>query len=300
MRILILPTFLLFFVQSILAQGAGQTGLAFLKLGIGSRALAMGEAYSADASDPSAVYYNPASLSLSKSTQIMLMHREWIQDTKTEFLGAQSAVDRFAYGIGINSTSVDNIEVREVPGPPEATFSARNVAMGISAAYEIYPSLSIGVTGNFLYEKMLVNEASGYGLNFGALYQMPSNVRFAMSVSNLGSMSELDQASSKLPATLRLGASYHTPLEAIEGDATTSVDVVSVSEDNTPHIHFGGELSYKETFAIRAGYQTGYETKNFSAGFGVRYGMFQLDYAFVPVQLDLGSTHTFSLGINFR
>ena len=42
----------------------GQSGLAWLKSGISGRALGMGEAFSAIASDPSATYYNPSALSL--------------------------------------------------------------------------------------------------------------------------------------------------------------------------------------------------------------------------------------------
>ena len=67
--------------QFLLAQ-AGTTGLTFLKLGVGGRSLGMGEAYSAIASDPTAMYYNPAALSLSKTPQLLLMHKSWVQDTK--------------------------------------------------------------------------------------------------------------------------------------------------------------------------------------------------------------------------
>lgn len=62
----------------------------------------------------------------------------------------------------------------------------------------------------------------------------------------------------------------------------------------------GVELEYKHAFAMRAGYQTGYDTKNFSAGVGVRYSVFQVDYAFMPVEYDLGTMQTFTLVIQFQ
>ena len=83
----------LFIMQSAMAQ-VGQTGLSFLKLGVGARALGMGEAYSAVASDPTATYYNPASLSLSHNSQILFMHKEYVQDTRTEFLAATTSLAR--------------------------------------------------------------------------------------------------------------------------------------------------------------------------------------------------------------
>src|SRR5712691_8940697 len=96
---------------------AGSTGLSFLKLGVGGRALGMGEAYSAAASDPTAMYYNPAALSLSAVPQILLMHKEWIQGVKTEYLGAMASLNTFRFGVSLNATSVDDIELRSVPGP---------------------------------------------------------------------------------------------------------------------------------------------------------------------------------------
>lgn len=197
------------------AQEGGNTGMAFLKLGVGSRALAMGEAYSAIASDPSAVYYNPAALSLSNNSQLLLMHKEWIQDTRTDFIAAKTSLDALTLGLGINSTSVDNIEIRENPGPPLGTFDAKNAAIGLSASYQFDSTVSIGATGNFLYEKILTNEASGLGLNFGALVLTPWNVRLGMSVSNIGSMTALDQSSSKLPTTTRIGGAYETSLRVL-------------------------------------------------------------------------------------
>ena len=301
MKTIFFPILLWFLLaNSVLAQGGGKTGLAFLKLGVGSRALAMGEAYSAIASDPSAVYYNPAALSLSDNSQLLLMHKVWIQDTRTEFIAAKTTFDKISLGIGINSTSVDNIEIRENPGPAIGTFSSQNAAIGISTSYQFSSSLSIGATGNFLYEKILVNEASGIGINAGALYLTPWNIRIGMSVGNIGSMSALDQSSSKLPTTVRFGGAYQTRIEPIDGSLTAAADIVSIAEDTAPHLHAGAELEYKQQFALRAGYQTGYDTKNFSTGVGVRYGVVRFDYAFMPVQFDLGSSHTFTVLIDFH
>ena len=50
-------------VHQVAYSQAGETGLSFLKLGVGGRALGMGEAYSAVAADPTAMYYNPAAMS---------------------------------------------------------------------------------------------------------------------------------------------------------------------------------------------------------------------------------------------
>src|SRR6266849_1450159 len=140
----------LFFITSILIVVSrtpgigqvGQTGLAFLKLGVGGRALGMGEAYSAIATDPSGMYYNPSSLGLASSPQLLLMHKEGIQDAKAEYIGATTTTGKMALGISINSTSINNIEIRESPGPSQGSFDSRNAAIGISGAYRFDSTFS--------------------------------------------------------------------------------------------------------------------------------------------------------------
>lgn len=297
-RLLQLILLLLFSGSSLFPQ-AGQTGLTFLKLGVGGRALGMGEAYTAIANDPAATYYNPAALSLTDASQFLLMHKQWIQDTKTEFFAARTSLEKFSLGVSLNSTSVDNIEIREVPGPPIGTFTARNAAIGASAAYEINPDLSVGATVKYLYEKILVEQASGYGIDLGAAYMTPWDLRLAFAVNNLGSMGALVTESSKLPTVIRFGTGYVRPIEAIDATVTLAADVVSFTGEQKTHLHLGAEIEYRHSFALRAGYQTGYEARGFSAGVGIAYELLRLDYAFVPFSYDLGTTHTFSLGIEF-
>ena len=299
MKTIIVFIVLSFLICQLSFAQVGSTGLAFLKLGVGGRAVGMGEAYTAIAADPAATHYNPAALSLTSSPQILLMHKEWIQDTKTEFIAAKTNIRKIALGIGVNATSVNNIEIRTTPGLAQGTFSARNVAIGISASYQINPSLSVGVTGKYLHEKILIDEASGLAFDFGGLYTTPWDVRIGVAVNNLGSMNELRNEASKLPTIIRVGGAYESKIEAFDGSLIGAADIVSITGENKTHLHLGAELDYKHSFAARVGYQTGYDSKNFSAGIGVRYGMFSVDYAFVPFRNDLESTHTFSLGIDF-
>jgi hypothetical protein len=277
----------------------GSTGLSFLKVGVGGRALAMGEAYAALATDPTATYYNPAMLTRSPLSQLLLMHKEWIEDSKTEFLGATTSFGDVSLGVGVNATSVSDIEIRSVPGPPIGTFTSRNTSIGLSAAYSLDSNFSIGATGKFIYERILADAASGFAVDLGGLYNTPWNVRLALVISNLGSINELDQQASQLPTMIRAGGAYEMPIESFGGALTFSSDIVSLSNENKTHLHFGSELDYKHLFMIRAGYQTDYEGKNFSAGVGIHYSSVYVDYAFVPFKFDLGSTHTFSLRVEF-
>jgi hypothetical protein len=284
--------FLIFF-GLLSAQEIG-TGLSFLKLGVGARSAAMGEAYTAVSSDHSSLHYNPASLRFAKNNEVMLMHKHWIAETSTEYLGATVVGENFSYGFSALTTSVADIEVRTKPGPSEGMFSARNFAMGLTASYSIDRRIAVGITGKMLYEKIFIDEASGYGFDFGSYYHFSDDMSFGVSILNLGAMTPLRNESSPLPTTLRLGVLYqNTPLEHIL--LTGAVDVVQTLADQNTHFHIGAAGVYDNILTLRAGYKTGYEFSSLSAGFGVMYGMTTFDYAFVPFTGGFNSTHTFSL-----
>ncbi len=282
----------------VIAQTNAATGLPFLKLGVGARSIAMGEAYTAIAEDASSMFYNPGALAFSPSDEILLMHKQWIVQTTSEYLGSVIHSGDIIFGIGLNSTGVSGIEIREKPGPAEGTFSQQNAAINGTVSYRIGSTFGIGASAKFLYEKIYVDEASGTAFDLGAFYRMNSFLDLGASLSNLGSMNALRYEATSLPTMLRLGGAFHDNLSD-EIATVTDADVVKVFNDNGTRIHLGGEASYDNTFALRAGYQFGYDEKGFSAGFGVHYAPIQFDYAYVPFKNNIGTTHTFSLIFRF-
>ncbi len=291
---------ILFFTGSsfAFAQTNAETGLQFLKLGVGARSIAMGEAYTAIAGDASSMFYNPGALAFSPSDEILLMHKQWIVQTTSEYLGSVIHSGDVVFGIGLNSTGVSGIEIREKPGPAEGTFSQQNAAINGTVSYRVDSTFGIGASAKFLYEKIYVDEASGTAFDLGAFYRMNSFLDFGASLSNVGSMNALRYEATSLPTMLRLGGAFHNNLTN-EISAVVGADGVKVFKDNGVRIHFGGEASYDNTFALRAGYQFGYDEKGFSAGFGVHYAPIQFDYAYVPFKDNIGTTHTFSLIFRF-
>lgn len=283
----------IFLISSLSAQEMN-TGLTFLKLGVGARSAAMGDAYTAIASDHSSLFFNPASPRFAKGDELSMMHKEWIAGTTTEYIGATVLGENFSYGFSALNTSVGGIEVRTKPGPPEGTFDAQNFSLGMTAAYSIDEDISIGITGKFLYEKIFIDEASGYGFDIGGFYRYSDDLAFGAGIANLGSMNALRHQATELPTIVRIGASYRYSL--IENFSFTgAADVVKTIRDEYTHLHAGIESTYDDLLSLRAGYKTGYDQNSFTTGFGVLYGIVKFDYAFVPFTGGFNSTHTFSL-----
>jgi len=290
-------------VSSHVRAQAGDSGLSFLKLGTSAEGIAMADAMSAHVSGSAATYYNPAGLrpmAGGNPGQILLMHKEWIQDTRTEVLSAVASLgESETIGLSINSTSVSDIEIRTRPGEPDGTFSSRNYSIGLSYAQRFSDSFSAGLTGKFLYEKILVDDASGFGLDLGIQYKPPvEGLSIGAVIANLGSMSALRTESSTLPTTILAGAAFRGMLTALSSEFLLASDLRFITPAGQVITSLGGEFLFERTVALRAGYQIGSDARGFSAGVGVREGIFGFDYAFAPLTSDLGSTHTFSLLLN--
>jgi hypothetical protein len=286
-----------------LAQ-AGKSGLSFLKLGISGRGVAMGEAMSAHVSGAAATFYNPAGVLLSplveQTAQVMVMHKEWIQDTRMEFLGASVNLSiSDAIGVSVNSTTVADIEVRTRPGTPEATFTARNYAVGATYARALSDELTVGITGKFLFEKILVDEASGIGVDLGAQYRTSmEDLTIGLTLANLGTMSSLRNEKTTLPSLLRIGPAYSFTLPDLDATVAVAADYLTIFPEGKSYVNAGGEFLFSGAVAGRVGYQFGSDGRGFTGGVGVSYDLLSLDYAYVPVSHDLGNAHTISLSLN--
>lgn len=277
-------------------DGAGNTGLSFLKTGVGAREISMGEAVSSITDDGTAVYYNPARLFSGAKNNVTLMHNASVADFTVDYIGAKVSWTKFAFGIGIHSASVSDIEIRTAPGALIDKFSSRDLSIGLSLAYMVNENISLGVTPKFLYEKIYVDEASGMAFDFGGNFSK-GNTNISFVVANIGSINQLRNEETKLPAYVRFGGSYKT------GKGNLSylfgADGFKVMDGGTFHLHTGAEVGYKQIVFLRAGYQTQYENKSFTAGLGLRYKGLNIDYAFVPYKNEFGSSNSFSLGLTF-
>ena len=298
--LLVVPTL----SSNIAFSQAGESGLAFLKLGISGRGIGMGDAMSAIVTGPAATYYNPAGILATpgnSTSQLMFMHKEWIQDTRIEFLGSNVLLDdQNAIGFSLNSTTVSDIEIRTRPGPPDATFTARNLLVGASYARLLEDDLRIGISGKFLYQKILTDQSSGYGIDIGAQYKTPiEDLSVGAVVANIGRMSGLRGETTTLPSLLRIGPAYSFHTTDINSQISIASDFLYIFPESKSYLNLGGELLFNEIVAARAGYQFGSEGRGLSGGLGVVYDIVAVDYAYSHLTDDLGNTHTVSLSLNF-
>lgn len=279
----------------------GATGLAFLKLGVGGRASGLGEAYSAVADEATATFWNPAGLTFVNNTQFSFTHNEWIQDISNDFLAFVFPAFKGTIGLSFYSNNVGGIQRRVKPSAePLGTIEAHDIAFGVSYGHFFNSSFKSGITVKYLYEKIFIESASGFAFDLGFNFQPFDNkLRGALVLQNLGSMGKLLNESIELPKTLRVGLAYLIELESLGGTLLLAADEVKILKDKTDlRGNFGAEIQLKEKLALRFGYQTGFDEKGLSGGFGINFNRYHFDYGFTPFNSSLGEGHRFSFGLD--
>jgi opacity protein-like surface antigen len=284
-------------------EDAGTAALPFLRLGIGARALALGEAYAADAAGAEAAVLNPALLASSNRYHVAFTHDEYPVDTAYEFgafsvpLGAEAGT----VALAIRYLSHGEMTRYDESGAPRGTFTAGDAAFGIAYGVRLFGGLSAGVNLNYLYSRLDDVTANGFAADVGLAYQPLERLRFGFTAANLGPEITYDEHPSPLPATLRLGAAgevVNDPRHRV----TLLADGVYPLYDE-PYGCFGLQYTLYDTASLRGGYRLGHDTATFSFGAGVYFYLWEslllsVDYAYADYG-DLEVSHLFSLNLGF-
>jgi len=267
------------------ANGPGTTTASFLKIGIGARAAAMGEAFTALASDGTALYWNPAGLTQAKTKEISATYNSWLEEIKQGYLSYIFPSSRGGVGLGINYVDMGGLEGRDEQGNPTGSFTASDTHIFLGYAKRLKNS-SWGMTVGWLQDTIKEDKKNTFLANIGFLHPVSDRLSLGVVAQNIGS----ELGSDPLPLTLKLGAAARLK------QLTLALDIAG-PQDNEVYYCLGAEWSLRNRLALRAGYKTNQDVgEGWSAGLGFKFSRRGLDYAYVPYG-DLGITHRISLRI---
>lgn len=298
MRRISLALFLLL-CPLLLRSAFAQTGLTFLQLGVTAREQAMANVGVASATGAAANYYNPALLNSGEKSGILFSQSLWLLDTYSSYAATAFNYGQSALGFSLTWLTVNDIPIRTRPTEsPEGTFAAQNLALSASYAYSFSNRFTLALTSKFLYERIFIDDATGVAFDLSGLYALSSDFRLAAALQNLGGMNALSSESSRLPTLLRAGAAYLLAFSSLESRILLEANAVVVFSDATV-FNLGAEFEFRDIFWARAGLTLGQASRNFSAGAGIKWNSFKLDYAFVPFSDQLGSANIFTVQFQY-
>ncbi len=284
-----------------IAAASGNNGLAFLKIDVDGRSSAMGGAYTALASGASAAYWNPAGLAGTEKENVILTHHVLLSDLTQEYAAVKFNSGLHHFSLAVNVFTIPGIEIRgeEPSADPDGTVDAVNFYSALSYARSFGEKWQAGITVKYLFEKLYLSSAGGFAVDFGIKYNsLIKNLDWGLTLQNAGKMEQLKEQASPLPLLLRTGFAYRLPYSIFEQNPVLTSDFEYVKDGQTS-LRVGGELPLMGGLALRTGARFGSGFFQWSAGIGLNYEAFYLDYAFAPNPYELGTSHQFTLGLYF-
>src|SRR5262249_12392774 len=138
-------------------QRAGTTSGQFLKIGVGARAVGLGEAFVAVANDPSAIYWNPAGLASLQRSEVELSHVGWPGDINYEHatwvVPSRRFGGSFAFQFGVLSTELNETSELQPFGTGRSFFFSDAVA-GVAYARRWTDKLLVGAGAKVVHEDL--------------------------------------------------------------------------------------------------------------------------------------------------
>ena len=166
----------------------GTTAAKFLSIEVGSNAVGMGGAYTAIASDATAMYWNPAGLSFHDTKEVYFNHANWIADISFDYFGITFPMNnKSILGFNLTSVTMDEMEVTRYGNENTGeTFSAADYAIGTTYALDLTDRFSVGFNGKYIQQSIANSHAKGFAMDFGTLFITPFGFTLGTSISNFG------------------------------------------------------------------------------------------------------------------
>lgn len=284
---------LLMLLMPVAILGSGTKGAAFLKIPTGSRAIALGEAYTALGNDVNCTYWNPGGLVFSRNKELLLMRSFWFLGTSyNHFAISLPSAGYGAFGLSVSYLGYGDFDGYDEHYQPLSSFSAYDMNVAVSYSQIITDAFSLGITIKYIMEKIEETSGKAFAVDIGARYhkqRAPFSLGF--SARNLGTTMKLESEGYSLPMEFTLGAALHLNQFTLPAD-------IGYSTDDGIEFSAGAEYMLASIMSVRAGYKMGATPTGLSglrAGCGFMVGRIYLDYAFAPYD-NLGNAHIVSLG----
>jgi len=190
-------------------ENAGTRAMTFLKIGVGAKAIGMGESQVAEANDLYASYWNPAGLAKVQRPQFGLMHNEWFEGINHEFLGFVQPIDGAGViGGSLIYLSFGELQGRDAQGNETRAFRPYDLALILSYARHFGSALAFGANVKWVREEIDTENAQAFAFDVGGLYTLPNHpLSFGFNVQHLGTRAKFVEDSFNLPVNIRVGGS---------------------------------------------------------------------------------------------
>lgn len=316
---------------------SGLTGAAFLKVGVGARAVALGSAVTSLNGDLNQIFWNPAGIAMSNGHQwqATFNYNRWIADLNhTSGAIAHNFGSLGTIGVGVIAFGVSGVTADRdvVPGFLQGSFTPfdnetsssydyLDLAVQATWARNFTDKLALGATFKFINQSIDAKGASSFAFDFGAIYKIGyRNATIGARINNLGKDLKFYNIGVPLPLVFSVGASIGV-LQNEQHNLMILADATK-PQDADQLIFAGGEYSFNNFVSVRGGWKFNYAgvedskrnesdqrlinaprtEEGLTVGGGLKVSMGEnkanIDYAYTEFGI-LDNVHRFTLSVSF-
>jgi DNA uptake protein ComE-like DNA-binding protein len=250
----------------------------FEQQALSGRIAAMAQAVTAASNDATAVVTNPAGLVNLGNLQVVTGHDKLfgMSELKRDFISvAQPFIQRADLVAGFSWQRFGSTSLYK-----ETTFT-------FSFGRKVSQKIAMGLGFNFFDQSIIESpNRSSVGVDLGLLFMPSKNFRIGFVTKNLNN----PRLNEELKQIIRGGVAL------LKNGNVFSLDFEKTLDEDDLNWRVGEEYWMSKNFVLRGGFET--NPMRFTAGFGLRFYNWQVDYAYQSHQV-LDLTHTISVTFDF-
>lgn len=288
---------------------------SFLRYVSGARASGLAGSFVAMENDPTALHFNPATISTVNEKPLSVTFLKHVLDINSGNVSyTHHTEEDGSISASVGYTSYGSFDYADRMGNRDGrTFGANDFMFGITYSNELDKDFYYGLTLKYIYTGIEEVSTSAAALDAGLLYMLPDGrTNLAMSILHIGGqLTKIGNHSEPLPLDFRVGFNHR--LQGLPILFNLSLHHLADNADNFfdrfKRFNLGGEIYLGEYIQVRLGYDnearslTSAEVDKgltgFSGGIGVQTELINFDYGFTRYGSAV-NLHRFSISLGVQ
>jgi len=285
---------------------AGTAGLQFLKIGVGARESAMGEAALGITQGANSIFWNPAGIALApksvkQHSEVVFSHTGWLLGIDHE----AAALTTRLRNIGVVGVSViymglpefeeTTVQMQQGTG---RMVNVYDLAVGFAIARNFTDKLSMGAQLRYVKEQLDQDSFSNMLIDVGAIYDTGyRNLCLSVCAQHFGPDIKMLRDKFRMPLVFKVGIADDL-IHSNNQRLTLAIDLVHPT-DNTERMNFGLEYGFFNWLFLRGGYRLNSDLGKLSFGAGFRQSLIGvqglIDYSYTDFGEIIGGVNRISV-----
>ncbi|MFN3781833.1 MAG: type IX secretion system protein PorQ [Candidatus Kapaibacteriota bacterium] len=287
----------LFFLITFLSHSK-DTPFNFLRQTGSARASALGGAFVSIYDDPTALFYNPASVGSTISKNFSFTFFKHVLDINSGSVTFKKDFEKIGhFALSGNFTNYGSFERTNIDGQVVGSFTANDFSFGLTYSNLLDTNLYYGASIKFISSNIDKYSSVAITFDFGLLLLIPEkSTSIGLAILHAGTqLKTFDNNRESLPLDLRVGISHRLrglPL-LLNFNFFNLADQTNKFFDRFLKFSIGGEFILSDYLHLRVGYDNylrkysgtskSKEFIGFSAGLGLKLNEFNFDYGISQV-----------------